>query len=74
MFKLSATRLGVLHERQILLFVTAFQILMNVAMTMVNVNTSVRTNLEITSVTVYLDTTSTMTTKPVLVTCTLIPP
>ena len=67
MFKLITTRLGILHERHILLFVTAFQILTNVAMTTVDANISVRIHLGITSVSVYLDMISTMTAKLVLV-------
>jgi len=67
MFKLITTRLGILHERHILLFVTAFQILTNVAMTTVDANISVRTHLGITSVSVFLDMISTMTAKLVLV-------
>ena len=55
-----------------LLFAIAFQILTNVAMTTADANTSVRTNLETTSVTVYRDMTSIRTAKPVLVTCPLI--
>jgi len=71
-FKLSIPVIIILRKRQILVFAIAFQISTNVAMTTADVNISVRTNLEITSVTVYRDMTSTMTAKLVPVTCTLI--
>ena len=70
MLKFAASRLGdiLLACIQILLFATAFQILTNVASTTADVSTSVRTNLELTSVSVYLDMTSIATAKLVPVT------